>query len=467
MNHIRCPHTVVEVGEDRSVGCHGHNIRIVLDAHHIDSLTECSIERAHIAEALGYGIFAYINLAALAVVVIILVEVLGKPGWVSVVVLVEQLYALVAFPLRVIIAPGYHVADEMHLRIFRQYGILELLEALVVVVALSRRIRLVVLITNLQILDVVWFRMTVLGTQGTILGGNRTIGILQGIHALVNPRLDAVHRSYTAVPQTYVYYIERLGVQVFGKLQILIESHTVAGAVAPVHVLMSRTLLDRTDGLLPVECILRRLLSLYVATARETDELRMDVIEKLSQIRAQAIFAVLESRREEAYHVENDGTLAVGYEFKLCLGIVGIGCKFCCIFGPFLAYLGIEGCFSIHLVALGVGEASLQSALVATLCPERELVGSALYGIDAPEALVDERGCGSRFGSNGKLESLALCLVEQTLVDELCLDFCTFLGGSFPGRDVFVVILERAVADEFGIESAVSSMVDILEEDTI
>jgi hypothetical protein len=64
LNHIRCPHTVVEVGEDWSVGCHGHDVGVVLDAHHIDSLTECCIERTHIAEALGYGIFAYINLAA-------------------------------------------------------------------------------------------------------------------------------------------------------------------------------------------------------------------------------------------------------------------------------------------------------------------------------------------------------------------------------------------------------------------
>ena len=38
---------------------------------------------------------------------------------------------------------------------------------------------------------------------------------------------------------------------------------------------------------------------------------------KLSQVRAQAILAILESRREEAYHIENDGTLSVGYEFKL------------------------------------------------------------------------------------------------------------------------------------------------------
>ena len=151
-------------------------------------------------------------------------------------------------------------------------------------VALSRRIRLVVLIANLQIFDVVWLRMTVFSTERTIFRGNRTVGILQGIHALINPRLDAVYRSHAAVPQTYVYNIERLGVQIFGKLQILIESHTVAGTVAPVYVLMARTFLDRTDSLLPVESILWRFLSLYVATAREADELRMDVIEKLSQV---------------------------------------------------------------------------------------------------------------------------------------------------------------------------------------
>ena len=381
--------------------------------------------------------------------------------------LIKEFNALIAVPLRIVIAPGYHVTDEVHLRIFCQYGILEFLEALVVMIALLARVWLVILITNLQVLDIVWLWMTILGTERTIFRGNRTIGILQGIHALVNPRLDAVYRSHTAVPQTYVYNIERLGVQILGKLQILIKSHTVAGTVAPVYVLVTRTFLDRTDGLLPVESILRRFLSLYVATAREADELRMDIIEKLSQVRTQAILAILESRREEAYHIQNDGTLSVGYEFKLCFRIVGIGCKFSCIFGPLLAYLGIECGFCIHLVALCVGEASLQSALVATFRPEREFVGSALNGVDAPEALIDERGCGSRLCRDGKLESLALCIVEQTLVDELCLNLGTFLSRSLPGRDVLVVILERAVADEFGIESAVSSMVDILEEDTI
>ena len=33
---------------------------------------------------------------------------------------------------------------------------------------------------------------------------------------------------------------------------------------------------------------------------------------------------------------------------------------------------------------------------IRTLCPERKLIGSALHGVDAPEALVDDRSCGSR-----------------------------------------------------------------------
>ena len=124
----------------------------------------------------------------------------------------------------------------------------------------------------------------------------------------------------------------------------------------------------------------------------------------------------------------------------------------------FLPTLALRDVSAYTLSPFALVSRAFNSALVATLCPERELVGSALYGIDAPEAFVDERGCGSRFGSNGKLESLALCLVEQTLVDELCLDFCTFLCGSFPGRDVLFIIFEGAVADEFGIETAIGSM---------
>ena len=244
------------------------------------------------------------------------------------------------------------------------------------------------------------------------------------------------------MPQTNIHHIERLGVQILGKLQILIEAHTIAGTVAPVYVLMTRTFLDRTDGLLPVESILWRFLSFNVATAREADELRMDVIEKLSQVRAQAIFAILESRREEAYYIENDGTLSISYEFELSLGVVSVGSQLSRIFGPLLAHLGIESGFCIHLIALGVGEASLQSAFIATLCPERKLIGSALHGVDAPEALVDDRSCGSRFGSDGQLECLALCLVEQTLIDELCIDLSTFLSCSFPSRNILFRILE-------------------------
>ena len=49
----------------------------------------------------------------------------------------------------------------------------------------------------------------------------------------------------------------------------------------------------------------------------------------------------------------------------------------------------------------------------------------------------------------------------------MCIDLSTFLSGSLPGWNILVIILEGAIADEFGIETAVGSMVDILEEDAI
>ena len=175
---------------------------------------------------------------------------------------------------------------------------------------------------------------------------------------------------------------------------------------------MSRTLLDRTDGLLPVEGILRRFLTFYIATARETNELRVDIVEQLCQVWAQTILTILESRREEAYHIELDSALAICHEGKLSLSIVGVGSQLGGIFGPLLAYLATNGSLGIHLVALLIDELCLEVALIATLCPEREFVGSALYGIDSPKALIDERGCSLRSGGDSQLESLALCGVE-------------------------------------------------------
>ena len=381
--------------------------------------------------------------------------------------LVEQFHAFVAVPCGIVIAPCHYVADEVHVRILGEDRILKLLEALIVMVALKGRVGLVVLIANLEILDVVRLWMTVLSTQRSVLACDRTIGILQSVHTFVNPRLDAVHGSHATVPQTHVHHVERFGVKVFGKLQVFVKSHAVACAITPVDVLVSGTFFDGTDGLLPMESILWRLLSFHVATAGEAYELGTDVIEKLCKVGAQTVLAIHECRREEADNVQCDGALAVEDQLELSFRVVGVGCKRGSELAPLLSHLSVHGCLGIHALAVGADEASLNAALVASFSPKRQLVSSALHGIDAPETLVDERGSGVLTRSDVYLKSLALSVVEQSLADELRRDGCSVCSLCAPCGNGVVAVFERTVADKLGVEAAVRSMIDVLEEDAV
>ena len=73
----------------------------------------------------------------------------GKPVGRAVVVLIKQVYGQGAVPFGVVIAPGHHVADDFHLGVLGTDGLIELLIALVIVVALLPGVGLVVLIAHL------------------------------------------------------------------------------------------------------------------------------------------------------------------------------------------------------------------------------------------------------------------------------------------------------------------------------
>lgn len=88
-------------------------------------------------------------------------EVVGKPPWVTVVMLVKELYLLIAFPLRVVGLAGDDIAYDVHFRIFCEYRISEDTESVVVVVTLLLRVGLVVLVAYLDVFDVEWCGMTV------------------------------------------------------------------------------------------------------------------------------------------------------------------------------------------------------------------------------------------------------------------------------------------------------------------
>ena len=415
--HVGTPLGIVLVDEDGGVGVQRNDVGVVLHTHHVDSLAQGGIHITEIAEAAGDGILADIDAGPLTVVAVVLVESLREPGRIAVVVLVEQVDGQLRVPLGVIIAPGHDITDEVHLGILRQDGPAELVIALVVVVALILGIGLVVLVAYLQILNVERCGVAVLGTQGTVLGGDVAVGILQGGQTLVNPRLDVGIRRHTTVPQTDVDHIERLGSEVFGHLQILVETDAVGGAVAPVDVPVAGTLLDGADGTFPAEGIVGRYLSLDEAAAGEAHELRMHLVEHLCQVGAQTVLAILEGRREERHDIEVEGTLAIEDKGKLSLRVAGRGGQRSSVLAPLLgADVGgqtTDHCLGIDGGAVLATESGLERALVGALSPEAQTVGAPLNGIDAPETFVDEADRSLRRGSNGQLQGVALGCVQQ------------------------------------------------------
>ena len=325
--HVGAPAGIVFIHEDGCVGCQFHHVGVVLHAHHIDCLSQGGVHVAQISVAICHGILAHIYLRALTVVGVIFVECCGKPVWGAVVVFVKQIYGQLAVPFRIVVAPCHHVADDFHVGVFGTDGFVELLIALVVVVALLARVGLVVFVAHLQIFQSERFGMPILGAHGTIFGCDGTVGIFDGIHALVNPGLDAIVGCHAAMPQTHVDHIERLGAQVLCQLQIFVIAQPVRGAVAPVHVPVSLTLFYRPDGAFPAESVVGTLLPLHKAASGEAHELRVHLPQHVGQIGTHAVLTVLERRREKAHHIKLHLSHAVENQGELCFRVVVVGCE--------------------------------------------------------------------------------------------------------------------------------------------
>ena len=285
--------------------------------------------------------------------------------------------------------------------------------------------------------------MAVLGAEGTVLCGHVAVGILKGGQRLVNPWLQRVDGRLPAVPDAHVHHVERLGTEVLGHLQILMEAclsavpdahvhhverlgtevlshlqvlmeaNAVGGAVAPVHVPVAGTFLDGADGAFPAEGVLRRDLSLDETAAGEAHELRAHLVEHLCQVGAQAVLAVLPCWREEAHHVELQGALAVEDQGEPGLRVVAVGCQLGGVLRPSLPFVPRGGHDGFGVEVLAVEEAGLDGALIVALGPETEPVGTALHGIDTPEAFVLKAHGVGRRGVDGQFEGVLLGAVQQ------------------------------------------------------
>ena len=272
------------------------------------------------------------------------------------------------------------------------------------------------------------------------------------------------------------------------------ETDAVGGAVAPVHIPVTGPLLDGTDGTFPAEGVLRRDLSLDETAAGEAHELRAHLVEHLCQVGAQTVLAVLPCWREEAHHVELQGALAVEDQGEPGLRVVAVGCQLGGVLaprGPPFVPRGGHNSFSQYRSPLGgrregfVGfQHGLDITLIFSLEPEAEPVGTSLHGVDAPETFVLQPDGVGRSGVDGHFEGVLLGQFEGVLLGAV--QQLYFLGGlheaGVDGRAVEAVglpalhvggsavaraVLERAVANQLGVEAAVGGVVDVLKKDAI
>ena len=113
-------------------------------------------------------------------------------------------------------------------------------------------------------------------------------------------------------------------------------TQSVGGAVAPVHVPMTFTFLNRSDGTFPAEGVVRTLLPLYKAAAREAHELRMQLPQHIGEVWTHTVLSILEGGWEEAHHVELHLSYTIEHQGELCLRIVVVGSERCLVFLPTL-----------------------------------------------------------------------------------------------------------------------------------
>ena len=223
---------------------------------------------------------------------------------------------------------------------------------------------------------------------------------------------------------------------------------------------MSGSALDGTHGALPVPCVLGLDVALHHTSSGEADECRAHGQQHLGQVAAASVGPVLESGREEAHHIEHHRAGLLGREHELGLRVAAL----CGDDGFQVTPLALHP--ALHLAAAQQGavlaaQTGCELARLACLgaYPQREAVLSAFLHADAPEPGIAHTASGSL---DAYPECLLLHIVEHAFAAEFQLALQWLPAVRLPVRK-----LQRAVAYQFGIESAIGCMIDVFEEDAV
>ena len=244
------------MGEDGSERCHHAHVAVAFHAHHIDGFAQGTVHVAVLAVCVGRvgGILTVVDFYA-AWVVVILVVVGAHPRVASVVVLINDFHRIVVAPRGVVSAPGFHIAYRDYVGILLLDGFVEHVVALGVVLALRVCVGLIVLVAYFDELQVVRFGMSVGHALGSPYGRCVAVGILYSVKGILHQGFGFFKSEGIAVTQAHVHHEKWCCAEVFAHLEIFVKAQSVARPVAPVAVRVSRTLLNRADSLLPLECI--------------------------------------------------------------------------------------------------------------------------------------------------------------------------------------------------------------------
>ena len=315
---VRTPLPAVNVGEERSRCSHVDDVGIALEARHMGSLEDGGLVVVPLLALAVTGIFASKHLRALAVVGVIAQAMAQEPLFVTIVVLVVEVYLqLLHAGLQEVEVPALTVrasgADELQVRILLAQCIAELLQALCKHGAIATMCFVVVplLVAHTQVFQVEGCGVPHVGTHLTPLRGDVAIGKLHKVEGILDVGAEVVEcHMYARLRRIRVLELTRqsarddrqgLSTDVLRELEELKKAQSVrlvvVGEVAEVEgvlpaVVVQRTVLYRTHAVLPLVALVERA-TLHDASAREAEDAWVQVFQGLGEVATHAVLTIL------------------------------------------------------------------------------------------------------------------------------------------------------------------------------
>ena len=463
----------VEVGTERCVGGGYHDVGVAFAACKESGLCDGVRQAAEVLLVVLAAILPDHDLWASAVIGIIPVN------------FVEERF--VGLEEMLVHKIGLHsvktvVDDDVHVRIPGFYRVVEQFVPFIISFAVG--FPEAVFIAYFDVFEIVWSRMSVAGADGAPPRVSSSVAILYQVEQVVYQGLHLVKRGpEIPVIDSCADAVHRFRSEILAHPEHLVQAEALAVAVMPVLYILARPFIHRSDGLFPVPSVLDGA-GLHVAASGEADKFRVEDVYQFSEVFAETVRTVLESRRHEADEVDLYDPFAVSVDDepvvpgRLTYPFRGQ------VEGEFLPFSG-------EAYGLGLGpdfaviafETYCQGAFETVpvpfkdwipACIERSPVGSVVLKPYSPVSRI----CHSGFGISVPAD-FPPCAVPLGIVDHGSL--IVRLGIHRPGEVTTVhglrgmgsnenpavdgiVVFERSVPQEFGVKASVDAVVDFLEE---